>query len=170
MTLQDQGRNPRDVDGVADHVAGAALLGASGNSLFAYGQAYTTAFVRNASKAAGKDKMDLAYNQRPRFTEWVARNGFLESPFVFIDAGVQGGIHPRWNFLGPALKVYGFDPLEETIAPLTRLNLPNHEYHAVALGDEDGERDFFVTEILPASSFFSAQIRPRPGAHGYRRR
>jgi FkbM family methyltransferase len=42
--------------------------------------------------------------------------------------------------------------------------LPNHEYRAVALGDQDGERDFFVTEILPASSFFppeSAQDQAR---------
>ena len=34
------------------------------------------------------------------------------------------------------------------------LNLPNHTYQAIALGDADGERDFFVPGILPASSFF----------------
>jgi FkbM family methyltransferase len=84
----------------------------------------------------------------------MVRKGLLESPFVFIDVGVQGGIHPRWLHLGPSLRVYGFDPLEETIGPLTRLNLPNHTYQAIALGDADGERDFFVPGILPASSFF----------------
>jgi FkbM family methyltransferase len=98
--------------------------------------------------------MELGYNQRPRFTEWVIRKGLLETGFALVDVGVQGGIHPRWKALGSALRVYGFDPLEEAIASLVRLNLPNHEYHAAALGDEDGARDFFVPEALPASSFF----------------
>jgi FkbM family methyltransferase len=98
--------------------------------------------------------MELSYNQMPRFTEWVTRNGLLETAFTLVDVGVQGGIHPRWNSLGSALRVHGFDPLEEAIAPLVRLNLPNHKYHAVAVGEEDGERDFFVPGILPASSFF----------------
>jgi hypothetical protein len=94
----------------------------------------------------------------PRFTEWVVRKGLLESPFVFIDVGVQGGIHPRWLHLGPSLRVYGFDPLEETIGPLTRLNLPNHTYQAIALGDADGERDFFVPgESFPRLHFFRAR-------------
>jgi FkbM family methyltransferase len=103
--------------------------------------------------------MELGYNQRPRFTEWVMRKGLLETAFTLVDVGVQGGIHPRWNALGSALSVYGFDPLEEAIAPLVRLNLPNHEYHAVALGDEDGERDFLVPEVLPASSFFPRETK-----------
>jgi len=103
--------------------------------------------------------MELGYNQRPRFTEWVMRKGLLETAFTLVDVGVQGGIHPRWNALGSALSVYGFDPLEEAIAPLVRLNLPNHEYHAIALGDEDGERDFFVPEVLPASSFHFSRAK-----------
>jgi FkbM family methyltransferase len=98
--------------------------------------------------------MELVYNQSPRFTEWVVRRGLLQSAFTLVHIGVQGGIHPRWNALGSALRVYGFDPLEEAIAPLVRLNLPNHEYHAVAVGDEDGDGDLFVPGILPASSFF----------------
>jgi FkbM family methyltransferase len=102
--------------------------------------------------------MELSYNHDPRFTEWVVRKGLLESPFVFIDVGVQGGIHPRWLHLGPSLRVYGFDPLEETIGPLTRLNLPNHTYQAIALGDADGERDFFVPgESFPRLHFFRAR-------------
>ena len=102
---------------------------------------------------------DLDYTQRPRFTEWVIQRGLLETPFTLVDVGVQGGIHPRWNALGSALRVYGFDPLEEAIAPLVRFNLPNHEYYAVALGDQDGERDFFVPEVLPASSFFPRETK-----------
>jgi FkbM family methyltransferase len=102
---------------------------------------------------------DLGYTQRPRFTEWVMRKGLLETAFTLVDVGVQGGIHPRWNALGSALRVYGFDPLEEAIEPLVRFNLPNHQYHAVALGDQDGERDFFVPEVLPASSFFPRETK-----------
>jgi FkbM family methyltransferase len=102
---------------------------------------------------------DLGYTQRPRFTEWVIQRGLLETAFTLVDVGVQGGIHPRWNALGNALRVYGFDPLEEAIEPLVRFNLPNHQYHAVALGDQDGERDFFVPEVLPASSFFPRETK-----------
>jgi FkbM family methyltransferase len=102
---------------------------------------------------------DLGYTQRPRFTEWVMRRGLLETPFTLVDVGVQGGIHPRWSALGNALRVYGFDPLEEAIDPLVCFNLPNHKYYAVALGDQDGERDFFVPEILPASSFFPRETK-----------
>jgi FkbM family methyltransferase len=105
------------------------------------------------------ERHDLGYTQRPRFTEWVMRRGLLETAFTLVDVGVQGGIHPRWNALGRALRVYGFDPLEEAIAPLVHFNLPNHEYHAIALGDQDGERDFFVPEALPASSFLPRQTK-----------
>jgi FkbM family methyltransferase len=103
--------------------------------------------------------MELGYNQRPRFTEWVVQRGLLETAFTLVDVGVQGGIHPRWNALGSTLRVYGFDPLEEAVASLRYSNFPNHEYHAVALGDEDGKRDFFVPEVLPASSFFSRETQ-----------
>jgi FkbM family methyltransferase len=98
--------------------------------------------------------MDLAYNSAAPFTRWVVQRGLVKSAFTAVDIGVQGGIHPRWDALGDALRVYGFDPLSETIEPLASLNLPSHRYYALAIGDEDGERDFFVPQILPASSFF----------------
>jgi len=102
--------------------------------------------------------MDLGYNTNPRFTPWVVQHGLLQSSFTLIDVGVQGGIHPRWNSLGTALKVHGFDPLDEAIAPLVRSGRPGHEYHAVGLGDTDGERDFFVPDIKPAASFFPREV------------
>jgi FkbM family methyltransferase len=115
------------------------------------------AIVTNYQLKLGRH--NLGYTQRPRFTEWVMRRGLLETAFTLVDVGVQGGIHPRWNALGSALRVYGFDPLEEAVEPLVRFNLPNHQYYAVALGDQDGERQFFVPEVLPASSFFPRETK-----------
>lgn len=98
--------------------------------------------------------MDLGFNTQPHFTNWIVARGLLQSKFVLVDVGVQGGIHPRWKALGPFLQVYGFDPLAETIEPLVQGAEPNHHYFAAALGDVDGERDLHVPEVLPASSFF----------------
>jgi|SRR5215469_11243537 len=98
--------------------------------------------------------MDLPYNTQPRFTWWVVEHALLQTKFVLVDVGVQGGIHPRWNALGNFLQVYGFDPLTEAIEPLTRSTEPNHEYFSTALGDYDGERKLFVPSVLPAASFF----------------
>lgn len=98
--------------------------------------------------------MDLSYNARPSFTRWVLRERLLSSPLVLFDVGVQGGISPRWELLGDFLAVHGFDALEEGVSPLRAENKPNRVYHAIALGDEDGERDIFLTPNLTASSMY----------------
>ncbi len=87
------------------------------------------------------------------FTRWVVENGYLETDFVVLDIGVQGGHNPRWDILGPRLSVYGFDPIAEEIETLRHAN-PNHHYFDMAVGDEDGQRTLFVTETLWTSSFY----------------
>jgi len=123
--------------------------------------------------------MDLPYNNQPVFTHWVARNGYLRSPFVLVDVGVLGGISVRWQHIGDGLEVHGFDPLEEAIAPLRAEARPGHHYYAIALGDEDCERELFVPPVLPGSSFFPRDlvgdhtrmvIDPRNWQHTQRRR
>jgi FkbM family methyltransferase len=104
--------------------------------------------------------MDLNYNFTPRFTEWVVTSGLLETPFVLIDVGVQGGIHPRWQHLGDRLEVHGFDALAEAIAPLAALRRPGHHYYATALGDDDGEATLFVPEIPFAASQVPRGLSP----------
>ena len=42
---------------------------------------------------------ELYDNVTPFFTQWVIRTGYLHEPFVVIDVGVQGGPHPRWEYL-----------------------------------------------------------------------
>ncbi|MGO8920590.1 MAG: FkbM family methyltransferase [Stellaceae bacterium] len=98
--------------------------------------------------------MHLFYNLAPRFTRWVARSHVLASPFVLIDIGVQGGIHPRWEALGDQLEVYGFDALEEAIRPLAAQAKPRRRYFAQALGDEDGERTLHVQSVSESSSLY----------------
>ena len=104
--------------------------------------------------------MELNYNYRPRFTEWVTASGLLECPFVLLDAGVNGGVHPRWGHLGPRLEVHGFDALPETIEPLAAARRPGHHYHATALGDRDGRTTIFVPINKFAASLAPRQLSP----------
>jgi hypothetical protein len=53
--------------------------------------------------------------------------------------------------------VHGFDPFEEAIAPLRSQALRRH-YHALALGNEDGERRLYVQSETTASGFYGNAI------------
>ena len=98
--------------------------------------------------------MDLAQNWRPRFTEWVVRHGYLRTPLVVVVAGVQGGLHPRWDSLGTLLEAHGFDPLIEAIVELSDKKRSNRKYYCMALGAEDGECDIFIPQESTATSLF----------------
>jgi FkbM family methyltransferase len=102
--------------------------------------------------------MDLYHHYNPLFTKWAVASGMLNEPFVVIDIGVQGGEHPRWQQLGPFAEIHGFDPIDEVIEELRRsaVGQPHRHYHNLALGDEDGERRFFVSANRFGSSFFSS--------------
>ncbi len=102
--------------------------------------------------------MDLARNWRPRFTEWAVRNGYPLAPLVLVDAGAQGGIHPRWDSLGGRLVAHGFDPLAEAIAAIPPA--PNRRYHCLALGAQDGEREIFLASESTATSFYPSGGSP----------
>jgi len=109
--------------------------------------------------------MELYDHQQPSFTRWVVTNKFLREPFVIIDVGVQGGEHPRWQHLGEYARVHGFDAIHEVI---DRLNAAPHHghgqatYYALALGNEDGQRDFYVGAETFSSSFYHTD-RTRTG-------
>ena len=99
--------------------------------------------------------MDLYHNDQADFTRWVVANAYLQEPFVAIDVGVQGGEHIRWGLLGDRVRVYGFDALSEAIDRITAQGRrPNRVYRAMAIGNEDGEREFYVPENTFASSFY----------------
>jgi FkbM family methyltransferase len=102
--------------------------------------------------------MDLYHHSNPSFTQWVVAEGLLAEPFVVIDIGVQGGEHPRWQFLGPYAEIHGFDPIAEVIDELCKIagGLRGRFYHNVALGNEDGQRRFFVCANRFNSSFYTA--------------
>jgi FkbM family methyltransferase len=110
--------------------------------------------------------MDLYNNEAPAFTPWVIANKLLQEPFVIVDVGVQGGEHPRWKNLGEFGHVYGFDPIDEVIVGLnaTQGGRPNRSYRALAIGNEDGQRAFYVPPDPYGSSFFSAGP-PQTGEH-----
>jgi len=98
--------------------------------------------------------MDLYNHSNPPFTNWVMETGLLREKFVVIDIGCQGGEHPRWSFLGDKLQFYGFDPIREVIEALRNTAKPGRSYFEFALGDQEGEREFFVSGNTFSSSFF----------------
>lgn len=99
-------------------------------------------------------KMDLALNEQADFTRWVVGEGLLREPFVLVDVGVQGGENQRWQPLGDRLVVHGFDPIEEVVHELTEQNhdRPNRHYHWMALGNVDGEQEFYFNPANPTAS------------------
>jgi FkbM family methyltransferase len=105
--------------------------------------------------------MDLALNEQADFTRWVVSERLLREPFVLIDVGVQGGENQRWQALGDHLVVHGFDPIEEVVRELTEQNhhRPDRHYHCMALGNVDGEQEFYFNPANPtASSMFRQGI------------
>jgi FkbM family methyltransferase len=104
--------------------------------------------------------MGLHYNPNPKFTLRLVNDGILTNPLVVVDAGVQGGMHPRWRALGRRLSFHGFDALTEAVAPLLANAGSGEHYHTIALGDEDGERILSVPEISYASSFKPRVLPP----------
>src|SRR5215468_9736431 len=100
--------------------------------------------------------MDLYHHPNPLFTRWIIENRLLQKKFVVVDIGCQGGEHPRWNFLGDSLEFHGFDPLAEVIARLRNEHRPGRNFHELALGNEDGERNFFVPTNSFSASFYPA--------------
>jgi FkbM family methyltransferase len=98
----------------------------------------------------------LYHHSSPPLTNWVIENGLLQENFVVIDVGCQGGETPRWSSIGDRLEFYGFDPIAEVIEKLRREERPGRTYFEMALGDEDGEREFFVNNNAFQSSFLAA--------------
>ena len=100
--------------------------------------------------------MDIFFNTNPEFTRWIASSGALQEPFVVVDVGVLGGESPRWQFLGDHLVVHGFDAIKEVIDELSDKNAKasNKRYHWFAIGNEDGEREFFFKPSNPTNSSF----------------
>jgi FkbM family methyltransferase len=99
--------------------------------------------------------VDLYFNANPEFTKWVVKSGFLEDRFVVIDVGVLGGENPRWHFLREYLVVHGFDAIKEVIEELHRTSWDPRwyrTYHWLAIGNENGNREFFVDPAQPTRS------------------
>jgi FkbM family methyltransferase len=111
--------------------------------------------------------MDLYHHAEAPFTRWIIAEGLLHEPFVVVDVGVQGGEHPRWELLGDQVRVYGFDAISEAIdrikAPGDR---PHRVFRALALGNEDGERNFFVPPNTTAASFYEQVTLEQTSRHG----
>jgi hypothetical protein len=101
---------------------------------------------------------DLYLNTQPEFTKWVVKSGLLHEAFVVVDVGVLGGENPRWHFLGEHLVLHGFDAIKEVIEELHRVNWDlkwDRSYHWLAIGKDNGEKEFFVDPVQPTRSSLS---------------
>lgn len=97
--------------------------------------------------------MDLIFNTDARFTKWAVDAGPPGEPLVVIDVGVQGGEHVRWDVFGEdRVVVYGFDAIREVIDRLGRNARPNRHYRWCAIGNEDGETQFYFNAPAPYGS------------------
>jgi len=103
--------------------------------------------------------MELHSNVSNEMTRWLVSSGALKTRFVLVDIGVQDGISPRWHALGDHLTVYGFDLLEEAIAPLVASASKNSHYFVMGLADADGEIDITV----PANRYETQLYSSGPG-------
>jgi len=118
--------------------------------------------------------MDLYHHTNPLFTKWIVDNKLLEEAFTVIDVGCQGGPHPRWKVLGDFVDFHGFDPIAEVIDSLNAeyQSLTNYRFYSMALGNEDGQRDFYVRSDSFSSSFYapadSALLNDVKGSHMHR--
>ena len=111
--------------------------------------------------------MDLYHHDQVPFARWVISEGLLHEPFVVVDVGVQGGEHVRWGLLGDQVRVYGFDAIAEAIDRITAGGVrPNRVFRAMAIGNEDGEREFFVPPNTTAASFYEQVTLHQTAKHG----
>jgi FkbM family methyltransferase len=115
--------------------------------------------------------MELYHHTNPLFTKWIVDNELLEEALTVIDVGCQGGPHPRWKVLGDFVNFHGFDPIAEVIEGLNAeyQSLTNYCFYPVALGNEDGQRDFYLRSDSFSSSFYapgdSAPLGDVEGSH-----
>jgi FkbM family methyltransferase len=109
-----------------------------------------------------RGKVPLPINEAPReplFTDWIVSARLLGEPLRLIDVGAQGGLHPRWKWLGNYLEAWAFDPLPDVVAQLEANNTaPDRiRFHCMGLGNEDGDRLFtreangYCSAFLPAA-------------------
>jgi len=98
--------------------------------------------------------------KHPAFTDWGIKTGLLHEPLRLVDVGVQGGLHPRWRWLGDQFQAWAFDPLPDVIEQLAKANpAPNRiRYFCMGLGNEDGERLFSRDENGYESAFLPLAV------------
>jgi FkbM family methyltransferase len=101
--------------------------------------------------------MDLYHHTNPLFTKWIVDRRLLEDTFTVIDVGCHGGPHLRWKVLADFVEFHGFDPIAEVVENLEDeyRHVPNYHFYSMALGNEDGQRQFYVKSDSFSSSFYA---------------
>src|SRR5262245_41288065 len=111
--------------------------------------------------------VELYFNSDSAFTRWVVRERHLHERLVVIDVGCQGGVHVQWDLLGDLAEVHAFDAIKEAVDELARREVrPHRRYYNIALGNEDGQRKFFMKPNVFSSSFIAQDNRARFVVYG----
>jgi hypothetical protein len=88
-------------------------------------------------------------------SDQVAFNLLLDryaGSLVLIDVGARWGAHHRWKLLAGRATIIGFEPDAEECARLNSDSPPYISYLPMGLGNEEGERDLFITREPACSS------------------
>lgn len=78
------------------------------------------------------------------------------TPFTLVDVGASGGVAPRWQMLGSALEVIGFEPDESELKRLQR-ERPGRWFGS-ALGGATGRRTLHITRAQTNTSLLRPDI------------
>ena len=78
------------------------------------------------------------------------RINFLKRDSPVIEFRVPGRTASPWKVLGDLVDFHGCDPIDEV--PKIR-NVTNYHFYSMVLGNEDGQREFYVKADSFSSSF-----------------
>lgn len=95
-------------------------------------------------------------NKNPLFTKYlVAKDYFLKDKFRVIDIGARGGAEDHWDYYNDQVTILGFEPdPKECLRLNKRWKNSNKVFYPVALSNNAGTRDFFITKYLASSGFY----------------
>ena len=77
--------------------------------------------------------------------------------FTLVDIGASTGIHKRWNILGDALNVIGFEPNQEEFEKLSQS--PKKQWFNAAVAGDDGPTTLYLTKAFQNSSLLRPHFK-----------
>lgn len=99
-------------------------------------------------------------NYSSRFTKYlVASRAFEQEPLIIVDIGARGGFERHWSLYGDEVKLIGFEADPEECEQLNqRASNSGNRFFPVALHQNRGKKEFYVTAFPNSSGFYRADM------------